>query len=93
MSKITWFLLFLSISVIMTFMVDAYISSLSGISVPGITVPSRMEINNLADFWNAVVNFFTIYMRIAFFQIPDVPFLINIFFIIANAGMIYSIIK
>lgn len=93
MSKITWFLLFLSISVLMTFMVDAYIGSLSGISVPGITVPSRMEINNLADFWNAIVNFFTIYMRIAFFQIPDVPFLINIFFIIANAGMIYSIIK
>jgi uncharacterized protein (DUF58 family) len=93
MSKITWFVAFLSVSVMMTFLVDTYYNSLTGIGVPTIIVPGRLEVNNISDLWNAVVNFFSIYMRIAFFQIPDLPFLFNIFFIVSNAGMIYTIIK
>ncbi len=93
MSKLSWFLMFLTLSIVMTFLVDAYTSSLLGITPPGIANPAQIEINNIGDAFGAIVSFFGTYISIAFFQIKGLPPLFNILFIVSNAAMIYAVIK
>lgn len=93
MSKLSWFLMFLTLSIVITFLVDAHANSLLGTTPPGIANPAQMEINNIGDVFGAIVSFFGTYISIAFFQVKGLPPLFNILFLVSNAGMIYAVIK
>lgn len=87
MNKISWFMAFLTIAIIITFTVESFYTG--NVNVP---VNPGHKVNNAADVFAVVGVFFSTYMKILFFQVAGLPVLFNILFLVMNGGMFYIII-